>query len=106
MEAGCAARGTGCTKKDLLAWSSDPVQALELDKNDPPIQIICNERKVGFQIDPTQVNAEDWIGMSFEVEIGKISTSNVESLSNIFDLNGNPIENNVKFKEIRLFTPT
>eukprot|EP00957_Ditylum_brightwellii_P168275 12810413-Ditylum_brightwellii.AAC.1 len=31
--------------------------------------------------------------------MGKISTSSIESKSNIFDLNGNPIERNVKFEK-------
>ena len=37
--------------------------------------------------------------MRFTVEMGKISTSYVESSSNLFDLNGNAIEGNVKFEK-------
>lgn len=86
-----------CEAFDLLV-TVDNI-GVELDRNDPPIQIVCDGRKVGFQIDPTQINVEDWIGMSFTVEIGKINTGNIESKSNVFDLNGNGIERNVKFEK-------
>jgi len=46
-------------------------------------------------IDPTKINVEDWVGMTFTVEIGKIK----DSKSNVFDLNGNAIEKNVKFEK-------
>merc|ERR1712165_333039 len=71
-----------------------------LNRNSEPIQIVCDGRKVGFQIDPTEINVEDWVGMGFTVEMGKINTSNTESKSNIFDLNGNAIEKNVKFEKV------
>merc|ERR1712038_1638944 len=86
-----------CEAFDLLVTVDDI--GVELDRSDPPIQIVCDGRKVGFQIDPTQINVEDWIGKSFTVEMGKISTGNVESKSNIFDFNGNAIKQNVKFEK-------
>ncbi len=80
--------------------SAAPTRApVVLDRNHPAIQIISNDRKIGFQINPARINVEDWIGMTFEVEIGKINTPSVESPSNIFDLNGNAIEGNVIFKK-------
>jgi len=74
-------------------------QDVELDRNDPPIQISCDGRKVGFQIDPAQINVEDWIGAKLTVEMGKINTAGIESPSNVFDMNGNPIARNVKFEK-------
>ncbi len=98
LETDCASFG-GCKRDDALVWSSTPVESLELDRNDPPIQIVCDGRKVGFTIDPSQINVEDWIGMRFVVEMGKVNTANVESKSNIFDMNGNAIESNVIFEK-------
>merc|ERR1712038_2157468 len=66
------------------------------DRHDPPIQIVCDGRKVGFMIDPTQIDVESWIGSEISVEMGKIG---VNSLSNIFDVNGNPVARNVKFEK-------
>lgn len=68
----------------------------ELGRNDPPIQIACDGRKVGFQIDPAQIDLKAMIGKKFTVEMGKV---NPESKSNVFDLNGNGIENNVHFEK-------
>ncbi len=80
--------------------STAPTRApVVLDRKHPAIQIVSYDRKIGFQIDPTQINVEDWIGKRFEVEIGKINTFSIESLSNIFDLNGNAIEGNVIFEK-------
>merc|ERR1712038_288258 len=93
LENNCA-RGGGCCEKNDLVWSSDPVTTLELDRHDPQIQIVCDGRKVGFQIDPAKINVEDWIGLTFTVEMGQMSTA---SKSNIFDMNGNQIGRNVKF---------
>eukprot|EP00559_Dactyliosolen_fragilissimus_P002088 CAMPEP_0184871508 /NCGR_PEP_ID=MMETSP0580-20130426/40756_1 /TAXON_ID=1118495 /ORGANISM="Dactyliosolen fragilissimus" /LENGTH=2372 /DNA_ID=CAMNT_0027374173 /DNA_START=995 /DNA_END=8116 /DNA_ORIENTATION=+ len=87
-----------CEAFDLLV-TVDSI-GVKLDRNDPPIQIVCDGRKVGFQIDPTQINVEDWIGMNFTVEMGKINTATTESLSNLFDLNGNAIKMNVEFEKI------
>ncbi len=99
LEADCA-KGTGCMLGSQSVWTSDSVPPyIELDRNDPPIQIVCDGHKVGFQIDPTQINVEDWIGKKMFVEIGQVNTENIESKSNIFDLNGNAIENNVKFEK-------
>merc|ERR1712038_1044227 len=86
-----------CEAFDLLITVDDI--GVELDRNDPPIQIVCDGRKVGFQIDPTKINVEDWVGMSFTVEMGKINTATIESKSNVFDLNGNAMERNVKFQK-------
>mmetsp|Transcript_21609 Transcript_21609/g.27877 ORF Transcript_21609/g.27877 Transcript_21609/m.27877 type:complete len:1916 (+) Transcript_21609:457-6204(+) len=86
-----------CEAFDLLITVDDV--GVKLDRNDPSIQIVCDGRKVGFQIDPTQINVEDWIGMNFTVEVGKINTANIESKSNVFDLNGNAVERNVKFQK-------
>merc|ERR1712038_49626 len=93
LENNCA-RGGGCCEKNDLVWSSDPVTTLELDRHDPQIQIVCDGRKVGFQIDPAKINVEDWIGLTFTVEMGQMSTA---SKSNILDMNGNQIGRNVKF---------
>jgi len=61
------------------------------------LQVVCEGRKVGFQIDPTVgIDVEQVMGKTFTVEIGKVG---VDSLSNIFDANGNAIENNVKFSK-------
>jgi len=98
LEADCTI-GTGCYKTDQLVWSSNMFQDVELDRNDPPIQISCDGRKVGFQIDPAQINVEDWIGAKLTVEMGKINTAGIESPSNVFDMNGNPIARNVKFEK-------
>ena len=46
-----------CEAFDLLL-TGDSID-VELDRNDPPIQIVCDGRKVGFQIDPTKINVED-----------------------------------------------
>merc|ERR1712165_397360 len=54
---------------------------------------------VGFQIDATQINVEAWIGKKFTVEMGQVNRNNLVSMSNIFDLNGNPIEWNVEFQK-------
>jgi len=86
-----------CETFDLLVTIDDI--GVHLDRNDPPIQIVCVDRKVGFQIDPTQINVEDWIGMKFTVEIGKIDTPDGQSKSNVFDLNGNAIERNIEFEK-------
>jgi len=69
---------------------------LDFDRNDPPIQIACDGRKVGFQIDPAQIDLEAMTGKSFSVEMGKL---HAESKSNVFDLNGNAIENIVSFEK-------
>jgi len=62
------------------------------------LQVICEERKIRFQFDPTVgVNVEDIMGKDFTVEIGKIGS---ESRSTIMDKNGNglnPNVGNVKF---------
>jgi len=85
-----------CEAFDLLL-TVDSID-VELDRN--KFQIVCDGRKVGFQIDLTQIdNVEDWIGMSFSVEMGKIKSANAESKSNVFDMNGNTIEGNVKFEK-------
>ena len=77
-----------------------------MDRNDPPIQIVCDGRKVGFQIHLTQINVEDWIGMRFSVEIEKIKSVNAESnKSNMFDMNGNnTIERSIKFEKTLIWT--
>mmetsp|Transcript_1729 Transcript_1729/g.2071 ORF Transcript_1729/g.2071 Transcript_1729/m.2071 type:complete len:90 (+) Transcript_1729:45-314(+) len=71
----------------------------DVDRTDPPIQISCDSRNNGIQIDPAQINVEDWISPKFTVEMGKINTVGIESPSNVFDMNGNPIERNVKFEK-------
>jgi len=86
-----------CEAFDLLI-TVDSIR-VQMDRNDPSIQIVCDGRKVAFQIDPTKINVKDWIGMSFSVEMGQINKSNVKSKSNMFDMNGNPIERNVKFEK-------
>ena len=68
-----------CEAFDLLITVDDI--DVKLDRNDPPIQIVCDGRKVGFQIDPTQINVEDWVGMTFTVEMGKINTDTIETVS-------------------------
>jgi len=82
-----------CEAFDLLITVDDI--DVKLERNDPPIQIVCDGRKVGFQIDPTQINVEDWVGMTFTVEMGNINGSK----SNVFDLNGNAVKSNVKFQK-------
>ena len=92
LEDNCAWQ-TKCFSPDSQAWVSDEVEPIELDRHDPPIQVVCDGRKVGFQIDPAQINVKDWMGYTFTVEMGNIGA---DSESNILDMNGNPIEQNVK----------
>jgi len=86
-----------CDAFDLVLIIED--LDLELDKHDPHIQVSCNGNKIGFALDPTQVDAADFIGKQFTVEIGKVDTSNTISFSNVLDLNGNAIETNVMFEK-------
>ena len=87
------ARETKCSRKNHLVWTEVKV---ELDRHDPAIQIVCDDRKVGFMIDPAQIDVENWIGYTLTVEMGKIGAN---SLSNMFDMNGNPVARNVKFEK-------
>eukprot|EP00594_Rhizosolenia_setigera_P006684 CAMPEP_0178953090 /NCGR_PEP_ID=MMETSP0789-20121207/8220_1 /TAXON_ID=3005 /ORGANISM="Rhizosolenia setigera, Strain CCMP 1694" /LENGTH=524 /DNA_ID=CAMNT_0020634299 /DNA_START=3551 /DNA_END=5126 /DNA_ORIENTATION=- len=66
-----------------------------LDKEE--LQVVCEGRKIGFQIDPTVgIDVESVLGKSFSVEIGKVGA---DSLSNIFDINGNPIDDNIRVEK-------
>jgi len=53
------------------------------------LQVVCEGRKIGFQIDPT-------IGVDVEGIMGKIGA---DSKSNIFDVNGNAMEDNIKLNK-------
>ena len=62
------------------------------------LHVICEGRKIGFQIDLTNgVDVNELMGKQFEVEIGKIGPG---SMSNVKDENGNamdPDKGNIKF---------
>ena len=45
----------------------DSVSGFQLDKNNPKIQIVCDNRKIGFHIDLTQINVEELICIHFTV---------------------------------------
>jgi hypothetical protein len=64
------------------------------------LQVVCEGRKISFQIDLTKVNnVEHILGKDFTVEIGRIGT---DSESDIMDRNGNgmdPNNRNVKFEK-------
>ena len=66
---------------------------LNFDKDN--IDVRCEGRGIGFQINLGQIDYKKLLGEDFEVEIGRIGE---ESLSNIYDSNGNSLELNVKFK--------
>lgn len=63
------------------------------------LQVVCEGRKISFQIDPTIVDVEVVMGKVFSVELGTIG---VESVSNVYDVNGNsldPLKGNIFFKK-------
>ena len=64
------------------------------------LQVICEGRKISFQIDPTVgiTDLEVVMGKTFSVELGQIGTS----VSNVFDSNGNGRNlrsGNIKFEK-------
>ena len=70
----------------------------EFDREE--LQVVCEGRRIGFQIDPTVgIDVETILGKSFTVELGRVGS---ESVSNVYDVNGNaldPLVGNVKFEK-------
>lgn len=76
--------------------------ALPWDKH--MLQVVCEERKIGIQIDLTQLPNSDispFFGKTFTLEIGKIDTDPLaRSVSHVYDKNGNAMENNVIVEKV------
>jgi hypothetical protein len=70
----------------------------EFDREE--LQVLCEGRRIGFQIDPTVgIDVETILGKTFSVEIGRVGN---DSVSNVYDVNGNSIDSlvgNVKFEK-------
>ena len=63
------------------------------------LHVICEGRKIGFQLDPTRLDVTGVIGKVMQAEIGKM---NPESAMNIYDVNGNslhPRVGNISFEK-------
>lgn len=66
---------------------------VDFDKDN--LDVWCEGRGIGFQINLRIIDYEKLLGKEFEVEIGRIGG---ESLSDVYDNNGNSLECNVAFK--------
>ena len=61
------------------------------------LHVVCEGRRIGFQIDPSiGVDVDLIMGKTFSVEIGRIGR---ESKSNVYDENGNSLVGNIMFKK-------
>lgn len=69
----------------------------ELKKSNNDLQVSCEGRNIGVIPDISQLgDVENFLGKAFTVEVGKIGG---DSVSNVFGVNGNGLENNVLFKK-------
>uniref|UniRef100_A0A7S3Q0I7 Uncharacterized protein n=1 Tax=Chaetoceros debilis TaxID=122233 RepID=A0A7S3Q0I7_9STRA len=66
-----------------------------VDFDQDNLDVRCEGRGIGFQINLRTIDYEKLLGKDFEVEIGRIG---VESLADVYDSNGNSLEFNVAFK--------
>ena len=61
------------------------------------LHVVCEGRRIGFQIDPSiGVDVDLIMGKTFSVEIGRIGLG---SKSNVYDENGNSLVGNIMFKK-------